>query len=67
MTKKLLDYIKNKPNSLNFKGFMLGNPYTNPDEQIKGQMAHFAGSSLIPPSLFNKFSSSCVIDETKDE
>jgi len=46
---------------------MLGNPYTNPDEQIKGQMAHFAGSSLIPPSLFNKFSSSCVIDETKDE
>jgi len=46
---------------------MLGNPYTNPDEQIYGQMAHFAGSSLIPPTLFQKFESSCVFEDSKNE
>lgn len=30
-------------------------------------MAHFAGSSLIPPTLFDKFENNCVTDSTKDE
>lgn len=47
---------------------MLGNPQTNPNEQIYGQMAHFAGSSLIPPSLFQKFESSCMdVDSQNDD
>jgi len=43
---------------------MLGNPYTNPKEQLFGQMAHFAGSSLIPISLFEQFVKKCKSDNT---
>lgn len=58
LTKKILDQLKNN-NSFNFKGFLLGNPYTNPAEQLYGQMAHFAGSSLIPTTLFHSFVDNC--------
>jgi len=55
------------PNAFKFKGFLLGNPFSNDEENIYGMMATFAGHSLIPQQTFKNWSKYCLkdIDESK--
>jgi len=40
---------------INFAGFLVGNPYTDPDENIIGMVGTFWGHQLVPHDLFEQW------------
>lgn len=54
---EIIKYNKTKPSSkqLNFKGFMIGNPYINFETGWEAQMESYWGHQKIPKHLWDKF------------
>eukprot|EP01084_Bolivina_argentea_P305385 527562_1 len=57
-TKYIVDHNTDK--SINFKGFLLGNPYTAPNESILGKYGSYYGHQLIPKPLFDQWTLQCL-------
>ena len=58
---KILAENKNVVNEeINLKGFLIGNPYTDPVENIIGAVGSFWGHQMIPQHLYENFQISCV-------
>merc|ERR1712137_520778 len=59
---KILEENKNTPTDeeINLKGFLIGNPYTDPVENIIGAVGSFWGHQMIPQHLYENFQTSCV-------
>ena len=50
----------NKDNAINFKGFLVGNPFTNPLENAVGQYGTYYGHQLVPQPLWLDWSANCI-------
>mmetsp|Transcript_39750 Transcript_39750/g.52399 ORF Transcript_39750/g.52399 Transcript_39750/m.52399 type:complete len:607 (+) Transcript_39750:64-1884(+) len=48
-------FEENSPDRLNFGGFLVGNPYTDPLENMKGMVGTFWGHQLIPEYMYQKW------------
>jgi carboxypeptidase C (cathepsin A) len=51
--------VDHNDGSINFKGFLVGNPYTDPVENARGMYDTFFGHSLISLPLWNEFETTC--------
>jgi len=51
--------VNNNDGTINFKGIMVGNPYTDPVENAIGMYNTFYGHSMIPLPLFQQYQQAC--------
>eukprot|EP01084_Bolivina_argentea_P106692 190870_1 len=58
----LAKYIvdNNKNGAINFKGFFVGNPMTNPIENAIGSYGTYYGHQLLPKPLWDKWAEKCA-------
>jgi len=55
------------PKRINFAGFLVGNPYTDPLENLMGIVGTYWGHQLVPEDLFQKwFQFNCITDLPKN-
>lgn len=50
---------KNKANRINFRGFLVGNPYVDPFTNTMAQFATFYSHGLLTKPLYDKFVAKC--------
>ncbi|CAM9655638.1 unnamed protein product [Heterosigma akashiwo] len=55
----IVDYNEENGNVIPFKGFMVGNPYTNLMENEYGMVNAWWGHSMVPWSLYHKYEERC--------
>jgi len=58
--------IEDPEDKIRFKGFMVGNPFTNINENMYGMYNTFWGHQLIPWTLYNKYNSECLSNMETD-
>ena len=61
---QLAKYIVDHPNKdapINLKGFLVGNPLTDPVENLVGAIDSFWGHSILPPNLYDEWLNKCRI------
>lgn len=52
------------PEKLNFKGFLVGNPFNNLDENQIGMVSAFWGRQLVPKPAYDQWFKKCVVDSS---
>mmetsp|Transcript_31372 Transcript_31372/g.68588 ORF Transcript_31372/g.68588 Transcript_31372/m.68588 type:complete len:535 (-) Transcript_31372:466-2070(-) len=64
LAKKLVDEQAKVPEAekLNFLGFLVGNPYNNPDENMLGTVSALWGRQLVPKPVHDEWFKTCMVD-----
>ena len=58
--------IRRVPAQVHLKGFIVGNPYTDPVENMKGMFGAYWGHQMVPAPMYKSWIENCGDSESID-